>query len=120
MARIAIEPNPNRVVVRFGGRVVADTERAVLLREGSHPPVVYVPRADADMALLRRTARTTRCPHKGEASYYTLAVGGRTAEDAAWSYETPIEAAAPIAGHLAFYPDRVDAIEELPPPAARG
>jgi uncharacterized protein (DUF427 family) len=115
VASITIEPSPNRVVVRFAGRVVADTRRALALREGSYPPVLYVPREDADVSLLRRTAHATRCPYKGEASYYTIAVDGdRTAENAVWSYETPLDAVAAIRGHLAFYPDRVDAIEERP------
>jgi uncharacterized protein (DUF427 family) len=110
--RIVIEPSGNRVVVRFNGRVVADTTRALTLRERGYPPVLYVPREDADMALLSRTSHTTRCPFKGDVTYYTIRVDGRTAENAVWSYETPLEGVAAIAGHLAFYPDRVDAIEQ--------
>ena len=111
---IAIEPNPNRVVVRFSGRVVADTTRALTLREASYPPVLYVPREDADMALLERTTRSTHCPYKGDASYYSVKVDGRTAGDAVWSYEEPYPAVAAIRGRLAFYPDRVDSVEERP------
>ena len=112
--RISIEPSPRRVRVRFAGRTVAESDRALVLREGSHPPVYYLPREDADLALLRRTDHATRCPYKGEASYYTVTVDGRTAENAVWSYEAPYAAVAAIAGHLAFYPGRVDAIELLP------
>jgi uncharacterized protein (DUF427 family) len=65
------------------------------------------------MASLVRTERRTRCPYKGEASYYSIAVGGRTAENAVWSYEHPLADVAEIAGHLAFYPDRVEGIERL-------
>jgi uncharacterized protein (DUF427 family) len=111
---IAIEPNPNRVRVRLGGRVVADTTRALTLKEGPLPPVHYIPREDADMACFVRTAHATSCPWKGEAAYYTLEAGGRRAENAVWTYERPHAAVAAIAGHLAFYPSRVDAIEELP------
>ena len=109
---ITITPNPNRVRVRLGGQVVAETRRALTLREASYPPVQYIPREDARMALLRRTDRVTHCPYKGDASYFTIEAGGRRAENAAWSYEHPYPAMAAIAGHLAFYPDRVDAIKE--------
>ena len=109
---ITVEPNPHRVVVRLNGRTVADTKRALTLKEASYPPVLYVPREDADMALLERTARSTHCPYKGDAAYYTIRADGRTAENAIWTYEQPYPAVAAIAGHLAFYPDRVDAIEE--------
>src|SRR5512145_454218 len=85
--RIAIAANPNRVVVRFAGRTVADTAHALTLREGAYPPVHYIPRADVDMRLLERTAHRTRCPFKGEAAYYSIAADGRRAENAVWSYE---------------------------------
>jgi uncharacterized protein (DUF427 family) len=111
---ITVEPNPHRVVVRLNGRTVADTSRALRLKEASYPAVLYVPREDADMGLLERTARKTHCPYKGDAAYYTIRADGRTAENAVWTYEQPYPAVAAIAGHLAFYPDRVDAIEELP------
>ncbi|MFO1050142.1 MAG: DUF427 domain-containing protein [Geminicoccaceae bacterium] len=99
--------------VRFNGLVVADSSRALALREGSYPTVLYIPRADADMTLLHRSARTSHCPHKGDANYFGLQVDGRVSADAAWTYEAPKPEVADIAGHLAFYPDRVDAIEEL-------
>ena len=109
---IAIVPNPRRVRVILGGAVVAETTRALTLTESTYPPVQYVPREDARMDLFSRTARRTHCPYKGDASYFTLAVGGETRPDAVWSYEAPFPAVAAIAGHLAFYPDRVDTIEE--------
>jgi uncharacterized protein (DUF427 family) len=111
---INIEPNPNRVRILFGGRVVADTARALTLKEASLPPVQYIPREHADMDLLERTPHRTNCPYKGGAAYYTIQVDGRTAENAVWTYEHPYPAVAAIAGHLAFYPDRVDRIEERP------
>lgn len=113
MVAITVAPHPGRVRVRFNGRIVADSTRALALREGSYPMVLYIPRADADMTPFHRSARTSRCPHKGEAAYYGLQVDGRTSADAAWTYETPKPEVADIAGHLAFYPDRVDAIEEI-------
>jgi len=109
---IAIEPNPNRVRVLFNGRVVADTTRALTLKETGLPPVQYIPRPDADMTLLERTALTTHCGHKGDAAYYTIRADGRAAENAVWTYEDPYPAVAAIKDHLAFYPDRVDRIEE--------
>jgi uncharacterized protein (DUF427 family) len=113
---ITIEPNPRRVVVRLGGHALADTRRALTLREAGHAPVQYIPREDVDTALLRPSAHRTRCPWKGEATHVSVALpGGRRAENAAWSYEAPFPAVAAIAGHLAFYPGRVDAIEERDP-----
>jgi uncharacterized protein (DUF427 family) len=109
---ITIEPNPERVRVVFNGHVVADSTRALTLREASLRPVHYIPRADADMSLLVRSTHASHCPYKGDAAYYSLSVEGRTAENAVWTYETPYPAMAPIKEHLAFYPDRVDRIEE--------
>ncbi|MBT2186816.1 DUF427 domain-containing protein [Sphingobium nicotianae] len=108
---ITIEPAGARVRVIVGGRTVVDTDRALALREASYPPVFYVPREDADMSLLSRTDHATYCPYKGEASYYSIPAGGDRSANAAWSYEAPYEAVASIRDHLAFYPDRVDAIE---------
>jgi len=110
---ITITTNPNRVRVTLGGAVIADSARALRLQEAAYPAVFYIPREDANMALLTRTTLSTHCPYKGDASYYTIDAGGRTAKEAVWSYETPFPAMAEIAGHLAFYPNRVDAIEEV-------
>ena len=110
---IAIAPAPGRVVVRLGGKVIADTKRALILREASYPGVKYIPRQDVDMSLLERTDHATYCPYKGDASYFSLPVGGERSLNAAWSYEQPYAAVAEIRDHLAFYPDRVDAIEEI-------
>jgi uncharacterized protein (DUF427 family) len=109
---ITIERNGKHVRVSFNGRVVADTRRALTLREASYPAVQYIPRADIDMSLLKRTAHATHCPYKGDASYFTLEVDGRVSENAAWSYEAPYPAMAQIEEHLAFYPSRVDGVEE--------
>jgi uncharacterized protein (DUF427 family) len=108
---IAIEPNPRHVSVRFHGRKIAETSRAMTLREADYPRVEYVPREDADMQFFERTEHSTHCPYKGDASYFTLVVDGERSENAVWSYERPYPPAAPIAGYLAFYADRVS-IEE--------
>ena len=105
---IVIAPRPGRVLVRFDGQVVVDTTRALTLKEGSMPPVLYVPREDAVMSAFLPTARHTHCPFKGEASYFSLRGETREAQNAVWTYETPLPGAAAIAGHLAFYPDQVD------------
>ena len=110
---IAIEPNRKRVRVVFNGRVVADSTRALTLKETSLRPVQYIPRADADMRHFVRSPHTTHCPYKGDAAYYSLSVDGRTAENAVWSYEAPFPAMASIKEYLAFYPDRVERIEEV-------
>jgi uncharacterized protein (DUF427 family) len=112
---IFITPTPGRVIVRLGGRVIADTRRALTLREASYPGVKYIPRQDVDMSLLERTDHATYCPYKGDASYFSLPVGGERSRNAVWSYEQPYAAVAEIRDHLAFYPDRVDAIEEIAP-----
>ena len=109
---ITIQPNQSRVVVTLGERVIADTREALTLREASYPPVQYIPRKDVDMTALTRSATTTYCPYKGEASYFSIPAGGERSGDAIWTYESPYAAVAEIKDHLAFYPDRVDAIEQ--------
>lgn len=107
---IAIERNAERIVVRVAGQIVADTTRALILREASYPPVSYIPRSDVNMAMLERTDHVTYCPYKGECSYYSIPAGGERSVNAIWTYEHPYDAVAEIRGHIAFYPDRVDSI----------
>jgi uncharacterized protein (DUF427 family) len=107
---LEIAPFGGRVRVRVGEALVADTAHALLLEEGSLPPVFYIPRGDVHMDRLRPSATTSHCPFKGDASYFD-AVGGQP--DVAWSYESPLPAASDIAGRLAFYPDRAE-IETVP------
>lgn len=111
---ITVAPAPNRVQVIFNGRIVANSARALVLREASYPPVLYIPRDDAEMALFTPSRLRTHCPYKGEAGYFSLAVDGRRSENAVWTYEAPYPAVAAIRNHLAFYPDRVDRIEDVP------
>jgi uncharacterized protein (DUF427 family) len=110
---ISIDPNPSRVVVTVGGRIIADTHNALTLHETSYPAVQYIPRRDVDMAALTRSEHTTYCPYKGYASYYSIPAGGDRSLNAVWTYETPFEAMAQIKDYVAFYPDRVDGIRSL-------
>ena len=109
---ITITANSRRVRVSVDGVVVAETTHALTLKEASYPAVQYVPREDANMALLARTDRTTHCPYKGDANYFSINANGKRIENSIWTYETPFPAMAEIAGHLAFYPDKVT-IEEV-------
>ncbi|MET4387698.1 uncharacterized protein (DUF427 family) [Bradyrhizobium sp. F1.4.3] len=109
---ITITQNPRRVRVTAGDIVLAETSKALTLKEAKYPAVQYVPREDANMALLERTERTTHCPYKGDASYYSIKADGKTLDNAIWTYETPFPAMTEISGHLAFYPDKVK-IEEM-------
>jgi uncharacterized protein (DUF427 family) len=109
---ITIAPNPARVVVSVAGRVIADTRAALTLREATYPPVQYVPREDVDLSLLERTDHATYCPYKGDCAYCSIPAGGSRSVNAAWTYEAPYAPVAGIRDHVAFYPDRVDAIEE--------
>jgi len=105
---ITVAPNPARVTVTFAGTAIADSRRALTLREASYAPVQYIPRADIAMDRLLRTAHHTHCPYKGDASYFTIrGADGTRAENAAWSYEDPLPGVAAIRDHIAFYPDRV-------------
>lgn len=111
---ITVARNANRVRVVFAGEVIADTTRALTLNEAGYAPVHYIPRADVAMSRLKPTAHASHCPYKGDANYFSISADGRTADNAAWSYEQPFPAMAEIAGYLAFYPNRVDKIEESP------
>ena len=109
---ITVEPTGHRVIVTLGSRVIAETSEALTLREANYPPVQYIPRKDVDMSALTRSGTTTYCPYKGEAAYFSIPAGGERSMDAIWTYEAPYDAVAEIKDHLAFYPDRVDAIEQ--------
>lgn len=109
---ISIAPAPKRVRVTFAGKVVADSTNALAFEEKGYPTRYYIPRADVDMSALTPSAHTSYCPYKGEASYFGIAVAGLSADNAVWSYEAPFAAVAAIKDYLAFYPGKVDAIEE--------
>jgi uncharacterized protein (DUF427 family) len=101
---ITVGKNPDRVVVKVGDRVIADTRDALSLQEANYPAVQYIPRKDVDFAQLERTKHHTYCPYKGKASYYTILPGQ---VNAVWTYEQPYDAVADIQDHVAFYPDKV-------------
>lgn len=108
---ITVEPARARVIVTVAGKVVADTNKALVLREASYPAVYYIPRNDVEMTLLERTDHATYCPYKGDCAYYSIPLGGARTVNAVWTYESPYAAVKEIAQHLAFYPDRVDSID---------
>jgi uncharacterized protein (DUF427 family) len=108
---ITITPTKGRVTVTVNGERVADTREALTLKEAAYSAVQYIPRRDVDMRQLQRTSHRTYCPYKGECAYYSIAAGGERSVNAVWTYEAPYAAVSAIREYLAFYPDRVDAIE---------
>lgn len=110
---ISIGPNRSRVIVWIGGRILADSRHVLTLSEAGYAPVEYVPRSDVDMAMLERSDHSTWCPYKGDCSYFHIPAGGERGRNAVWSYEAPHEGVAMIRGYLAFYPDRIDRIEQV-------
>lgn len=114
---ITVEKTGSRVMARVGGRVVADTTRALTLQESTYPAVQYIPLEDVDQALLAPSDTLTYCPYKGDASYYSIVLpetDGSAVDltDAVWTYREPYDAVSPIANHVAFYPDRVEVVAE--------
>jgi uncharacterized protein (DUF427 family) len=107
---ITVAPTSDHVVVRVGDQVVARTDRALTLAEAGYADVQYVPLEDVDGKSLRRSDHQTYCPYKGDASYYTLVTREGELENVIWTYEEPFDAVREIAGHVAFYADRVDVI----------
>ncbi|MEO8114335.1 MAG: DUF427 domain-containing protein [Phenylobacterium sp.] len=108
---ITVEPAKRRWRAIYSGHVIADTNDALVLREADYPQVVYFPRGDVSMEYLSRTERTSHCPYKGDAAYYTILMDGRFAENAVWTYEAPFPAMETIAERLAFYTDQVEVYE---------
>ncbi len=112
--RVDLVPESRRVRVVFGGVTIADTTAAMRVEETGHGPVFYIPEKDVRLDLMQRTDHHTRCPYKGEASYWTVEVpqGGsaKRAENAVWAYPEPYDEVARLAAYYSFYPNRVDAI----------
>ena len=100
---IYFEDFPRRIRATFAGETVVDSRHAKLLHEHGHLPIYYFPDDEVRMDLLEPTEHSTHCPFKGDASYWSVRVGDRVAENAAWSYPEPLEDAPPLAGYLAFY-----------------
>lgn len=119
--KIAFGPTPSHARVVYQGRTIADSDQAVLLLEGAIPAVCYFPESDVDFEFLEPTDHHTHCPFKGDASYWTLDVGGQVEANVAWAYKDPLPEVSQIKGHLAFYADRVDAlvVDHSDPGAAR-
>jgi uncharacterized protein (DUF427 family) len=104
-----LEPTPKRIRVVVGGETIADSRRAMLLHESGHQPIYYFPLEDVRSDLLAPSDRHTRCPKKGEASYYTITVGDRVVDAGAWYYPEVIASAPPLLrGLVAFYWNRMD------------
>ncbi len=99
---IRIAPLGSPVTVKYHGAILASSERALSLEEGERPPVVYIPREDVYFEHLEPTKKTTHCPYKGDASYFSLMAAGELIENGAWSYEHPKNEVSEIAGHVAF------------------
>lgn len=110
---ITVTPELHHIRVLVTGVAVADTRHAVRLEEAHYPAVFYIPRSDISIQYFVPSARTSHCPYKGDARYFDLVVEGARRADAVWSYEAPFPAVVAIKDHVAFYPDRVDAIEIL-------
>ncbi|MBS1303804.1 DUF427 domain-containing protein [Loktanella sp. SALINAS62] len=104
---ITISPAPGTWVIRAGGAVLGESRTALRLEEDGYPPVIYFPRGDIAMTFLDATDRSTHCPHKGDASYYSIVTRSATLENAVWSYDAPKDAMSQIAGFLAFDTDHV-------------
>jgi uncharacterized protein (DUF427 family) len=112
---ITISPARIRIIVTVAGRHIADTFKALTLQEAAYPPAYYIPRIDVDMSQLQRTSHQTYCPYKGDCAYYSIPAGGERSVNAAWTYEAPYAAVSEIREYLAFYADRVEAIELIDP-----
>ena len=115
---ITIAAAKERVRITHGGKVIADSRHALALKEASYPVVHYIPRDEVDFSALTRTTHASHCPYKGDAAYYSIIAGGERSRNAVWTYEAPNAAVSNIKDHLAFYPNRVDGIEEMASPEA--
>jgi uncharacterized protein (DUF427 family) len=105
---LRVEPCPRRVRAILNGHTVADSIAVKYLFERDHLPVYYFPVEDVDFDVLQRSDKTTHCPRKGDATYWSVTVGDTHAQDAVWGYEQPIAEAAELAGHVALYWNRFD------------
>jgi uncharacterized protein (DUF427 family) len=109
--RVDLLPEQRRVTVTFAGVTIADSTAALRIEESNHQPVFYLPEKDVRLDLMHPTDHHTHCPYKGQASYWTIEAGGKRAENAVWAYPKPYDEVPGLAGHFAFYGNRVDAIK---------
>jgi uncharacterized protein (DUF427 family) len=110
---ITISPARERIIVTVAGRHIADSRASLILKEAAYPASYYIPRSDVDMSQLQRTTHQTYCPYKGECAYYSIPAGADRSVNAVWTYEAPYPAVSEIREYLAFYPDRVEAIDVM-------
>lgn len=113
MSKISIHKATGTWTVRAGGAVLGESKNALVLSEGGYHDVIYFPRGDIAMAFLDAADQTTHCPHKGDASYFSIVTKSKTLANAAWSYETPKDNVARIKDHLAFYSSDTVTVEEI-------
>jgi len=106
-SHITIKQTDGTWVLRAGGAVLGETTKALELSEGDYPSVIYFPRKNIAMTFLEKSDTSSHCPHKGDATYYSIQTKSTLIKDAGWSYENPIDAVTEIAGHIAFYADKV-------------
>ncbi len=104
----ALERTDALVVVRLAGTTIAETRRAFRVLETSHPPSYYLPPDDIDRTFVNDVPGTTFCEWKGRASYVDVEVAGERAQRAGWYYPVPNVRYADLAGHVSFYPSRVE------------
>lgn len=105
---IYFEDSPRRIRARFAGETVVDSRHAKMLHEHAHLPIYYFPRDEVRVDLLEPTEHSTHCPFKGDASYWSVWVGDRVAENAVWRYPEPLDDAPPLSDYLAFYWNKMD------------
>jgi len=113
MSKITIRKADGTWTVRAGGAILAESRNALELTEGEYPAVIYFPREDIAMAFLDESDRTSHCPFKGDARYFSIETKSQTIENAAWSYDDPKPEVAQIAGHIAFYSTDKVAVERI-------
>lgn len=113
MTKIDIRKAQGTWTVRAGGAVLVESRDALVLSEGDLPDVIYFPRSDIAMAFLDDSDQTTRCPHKGTARYFSIVTKSKTLDNAAWSYESPVEDVARIKDHIAFYSSDTVTVERV-------
>ena len=113
MTQITIRNAPGTWTIRAGGAILGESKNALGLAEGSYSEVIYFPRDDIAMAFLDSTDKATHCPHKGDASYFSIVTKSKTLENAAWSYEQPFDGVSEIKDHIAFYATDDVTIEQI-------
>lgn len=112
-AHITIRKAGGTWSVRAGGAVLGESDNALELVEGDYPPVIYFPRDDIAMAFLDSSEKSTHCPYKGDATYFSVVTKSTTLTDVAWSYENPLDAVSRIREHLAFYTNGDVTVEQI-------